>query len=70
MRSLFFWFVYFTLDDLYKVEAVFIIVLDGNNTNCGDLPLSVHMVEKISPKSLQKEAFTHLNTTPTFIECN
>ena len=28
MSSLFFWFVYFTLDDVYKVKAVFIVVLD------------------------------------------
>ena len=27
MSSLFFWFVYFTLDDVYKVNAVFIVVL-------------------------------------------
>ena len=28
MSSLFFWFVYFTLDDVYKVKAVFIMDLD------------------------------------------
>ena len=28
MSSLFFWFVYFTLDAVYKVKAVFIMVLD------------------------------------------
>ena len=27
MSILFFWFVYFPLDDLYKVKAVFILVL-------------------------------------------
>ena len=27
MSSLFFWFVYFTLDDVYKVKVVFILVL-------------------------------------------
>ena len=28
MSILFFWFVYFTIDDVYKVKAVFILVLD------------------------------------------
>ena len=28
MSSLFFWFAYFTLDDIYKVTTVFIVVLD------------------------------------------
>ena len=28
MSSLFFWFVYFTLDDVYKVKAVFLVVLN------------------------------------------
>ena len=28
MSSLFFWFVYFTLDDVFKVKAGFIVVLD------------------------------------------
>ena len=28
LESLFFWFVYLTLDDVYKVKFVFIVVLD------------------------------------------
>ena len=30
MSSLCFWFVYFTSDAVYKVKAVFIMVLDDN----------------------------------------
>ena len=32
VRVVFFWFVYFTLDDIYKVTTVFIVVLDRTTT--------------------------------------
>ena len=41
MRSLFFWFVYLTLDDVYKVNAVFIVILDRTKKTTqilGNLP--------------------------------
>ena len=47
MSSLFFWFVYLTLDDVYKVKAVFIEVLDsttGQNKFHGNLPKSIFML--------------------------
>ena len=36
IRSLFFWFVYFTLDDIYKVKAIFIVFLDGTTGQYDD----------------------------------
>ena len=37
MSSLFFWFVYLTLDDVYKVKAVFITLSQGVNSLFFDL---------------------------------
>ena len=34
MSGVFFWFVYFTLDYIYKVRIVFIVILDRTTRQC------------------------------------
>ena len=50
MSSLFFWFVYFALDHVYKVKAVFIVVLDrttGRHTFWATYPNQFNLATKI-----------------------
>ena len=54
MSNLFFWFVYFTLDNIYKVRIVFIVVLDRTTGQC---PLLGNMDYQFKNFKLKLNAF-------------
>ena len=55
MSILFFWSVYFTLDHVYKVKAVFIVVLDRTtgHTLLGNLHYQFNLATKVTYLLLQ-----------------